>query len=84
MRGNSLESVAPQVAAVVRGFLARGWGIGSGGARGADALAPRAVVVAGPAPYGQSKRQVALVSRFFMEGAQILNESRKSCHRRST
>ena len=33
------ESVAPQVAAVVRAFLARGWGIGSGGARGADAFA---------------------------------------------
>jgi hypothetical protein len=43
------ESVAPQVAAVVRGFLARGWGIGSGGARGADAFALRAVVAAGPA-----------------------------------
>jgi len=27
------ESVAPQVAAVVRGFLARGWGIGSGETR---------------------------------------------------
>src|SRR5499425_763528 len=43
------ESVAPQVAAVVRGFLARGWGIGSGGARGADAYALRAVVAAGGA-----------------------------------
>src|SRR5580765_8581607 len=43
------EAVAPQVADVVRCFLARGWGIGSGGARGADAYALTAVVAAGPA-----------------------------------
>src|SRR5262245_26450735 len=41
------EAVAPQVAAVVRFFLSRGWGIGSGGARGADAYALTAVVNAG-------------------------------------
>jgi hypothetical protein len=34
---------------VVRHFLARGWGIGSGGAAGADAYALRAVVAVGPA-----------------------------------
>ena len=39
------EAVAPQVADVVRCFLSRGWGIGSGGARGADAYALTAVVV---------------------------------------
>jgi hypothetical protein len=43
------ESVAPQVAAVVRFFLSRGWGIGSGGARGADAFALQALVRAGSA-----------------------------------
>src|SRR5215831_7271115 len=48
------ESVAPEVAAAVRGFLARGWGIGSGGARGADAFALRAVVAAGPAACAHS------------------------------
>ena len=43
------EAVAPQGAAVVRGFLSRGWGIGSGGARGADDYVLRAVVAAGSA-----------------------------------
>src|SRR5512132_4274125 len=43
------EAVAPQVADAVRCFLSRGWGIGSGGARGADAYALTAVVAAGPA-----------------------------------
>ena len=43
------EAAAPQVADVVRCFLSRGWGIGSGGARGADAYALTAVVAAGPA-----------------------------------
>src|SRR5690349_24613788 len=38
------EAAAPQVAAVVQFFLSRGWGIGSGGARGADAFALRAVL----------------------------------------
>jgi hypothetical protein len=41
------ESAAPQVAAVVQFFLSRGWGIGSGGARGADAFALQAVLCAG-------------------------------------
>jgi hypothetical protein len=41
------EAAAGQVAAVVRHFLARGWGIGSGGARGADAYALRVMVEAG-------------------------------------
>jgi hypothetical protein len=41
------EAAAPQVAAVVRFFLSRGWGIGSGGARGADAFALHAVLGAG-------------------------------------
>jgi hypothetical protein len=38
---------AAQVAEVVRFFLGRGWGIGSGGARGADQFALEAVVAAG-------------------------------------
>ena len=41
------EACAPQVAEVVGFFLSRGWGIGSGGARGADAFALAAVVGAG-------------------------------------
>ena len=41
------EAAAAPVAAVVRFFLGRGWGIGSGGARGADAYALAAVVEAG-------------------------------------
>src|SRR5215472_7544013 len=48
------ESVAPQVAAVVRFFLSRGWGIGSGGARGADAYALTAVVQAGASACARS------------------------------
>lgn len=38
---------AAQVSEVVRFFLGRGWGIGSGGARGADQFALEAVVAAG-------------------------------------
>ena len=38
------EAAAPQVAEVVQFFLSRGWGIGSGGARGADAFALEAVL----------------------------------------
>src|SRR5438093_2139625 len=41
------EASASQVAEVVRFFLARGWGIGSGGARGAGQFALEAVVAAG-------------------------------------
>jgi hypothetical protein len=41
------EAAAPQAAAVVQFFLSRGWGIGSGGARGADAFAVQAVLRAG-------------------------------------
>src|SRR3990172_3144615 len=41
------EAWASQVAAVVRCFLARGWGVGSGGAQGADQYALEAVVAAG-------------------------------------
>ncbi len=41
------QAWALQVAEVVRFFLARGWGIGSGGARGADQFALEAVVAAG-------------------------------------
>src|SRR5437867_6589434 len=41
------EASAFQVTEVVRFFLARGWGIGSGGARGADQFALEAVVAAG-------------------------------------
>jgi hypothetical protein len=43
------EAFAPQVSAVVGFLLGRGWGIGSGGARGADAYALGAVVAAGQA-----------------------------------
>jgi hypothetical protein len=39
---------------IVRHFLGRGWGIGSGGAAGADAYALRAVVAAGPAACARS------------------------------
>ena len=48
------EAWAPQVAEVVRFFLARGRGIGSGGARGADAFALAAVVAAGPTACARS------------------------------
>jgi hypothetical protein len=41
------EAAAGQVAAAVRHFLTRGWGIGSGGARGADAYALRALIETG-------------------------------------
>jgi hypothetical protein len=48
------EAAAPQVAEVVQFFLSRGWGIGSGGARGADAFALEAVLAAGPAACARS------------------------------
>jgi hypothetical protein len=48
------ETAAGQVAAVVQHFLTRGWGIGSGGARGADAYALRAVIEAGAAACARS------------------------------
>jgi hypothetical protein len=48
------EAAAGQVAAVVQHFLGRGWGIGSGGARGADAYALGAVIQAGPGACGRS------------------------------
>ena len=41
------EAWAPQVAEVVRFFLDHGWGVGSGGARGADQYTLEAVVAAG-------------------------------------
>src|SRR5262245_29023571 len=41
------ESWAHQVAGVVGFFVQRGWGIGSGGARGADQYALAAVVAVG-------------------------------------
>ena len=41
------ESAVPQVADVVGFFLSRGWGIGSGGARGAGDFARPAGVAAG-------------------------------------
>src|SRR5438552_18051012 len=48
------EAWAPQVAEVVRFFLERGWGVGSGGARGADQFALQAVLAAGPAACARS------------------------------
>jgi hypothetical protein len=48
------ESAASQVAAVVQFFLSRGWGIGSGGARGADAFALHTVLRAGSAACARS------------------------------
>jgi hypothetical protein len=45
---------ASQVAAVVGFFIERGWGIGSGGARGADQFALEAVVAAGAAACARS------------------------------
>jgi hypothetical protein len=47
-RARVLPAVAPQVADMVRFFLSRGWGIGSGGARGADDYALTAVLAGGP------------------------------------
>jgi hypothetical protein len=48
------EACAAQVAAAVWFLLGRGWGIGSGGARGADAYALGAVVAAGSAACARS------------------------------
>jgi hypothetical protein len=48
------EASAWQVAEVVRHFVGRGWGIGSGGARGADAFVLRAVLAAGTAACARS------------------------------
>src|SRR5262249_49828273 len=48
------EASASQIAEVVRFFVARGWGIGSGGARGADQFALEAVVAAGAEACGRS------------------------------
>jgi hypothetical protein len=48
------EAFAPQVSAVVGFLFSRGWGIGSGGARGADAYALDAVVAAGSAACARS------------------------------
>jgi len=48
------EAFASQVSAMVRFFLSRGWGIGSGGARGADAFALGAVLAVGPAACARS------------------------------
>src|ERR1700675_4341309 len=42
------------MADVVRCFLSRGWGIGSGGARGADQYALTAVLAAGPSACARS------------------------------
>jgi predicted Rossmann fold nucleotide-binding protein DprA/Smf involved in DNA uptake len=41
------ETSAPQVAAVVRFFVGRAWGIGTGGAGGADEYALEAIVATG-------------------------------------
>ena len=41
------ETAAGQVAAVVRHFVERGWGIGTGGAQGADTFALEAVLATG-------------------------------------
>jgi len=48
------EAGAPQVAEVVRFFLERGWGVGSGGARGADQFTLEAVVAGGRAGCARS------------------------------
>jgi hypothetical protein len=48
------EAWARQVAEVVGFFVTRGWGIGSGGARGADQFALEAVVAAGAAACARS------------------------------
>lgn len=52
------EAWADQVAEVVRFFVGRGWGIGSGGARGADEYARRAVLASGP---GSCRRSVVFL-----------------------
>src|SRR5439155_21635799 len=48
------EAFASPVSAVVGLFLSRGWGIGSGGAQGADVYALGAVLAAGPAACARS------------------------------
>lgn len=48
------EAWASRVAEVVRFFVGRGWGIGSGGARGADEYALRALLAAGRAACARS------------------------------
>src|SRR5262245_19402367 len=48
------EGCAAQVAEVVQFLLSRGWGVASGGARGADAHALNAVVGAGAAACARS------------------------------
>ena len=48
------SSFASHVSSLVGFFVERGWGIGSGGARGADTFALQAVLAMGPRAYQQS------------------------------
>ncbi|MBI4610868.1 MAG: DNA-processing protein DprA [Candidatus Rokubacteria bacterium] len=78
------EAWAPQVAEVVRFFLRRGWGIGSGGARGADEYALRAVLAAGRAacscsvvllPGSLAEARGGLVRVFVRRGGRVVEGS---------
>ncbi len=72
------SSFASEVASVVGHFVERGWGIGSGGARGADTFALQAVVAAGPEASRRSlvclpgRSTSALVRSFARQGGRFV------------
>src|SRR5439155_18055776 len=72
------SSFASDVRSVVGFFVERGWGIGSGGARGADTFALQAVVAAGPEACRRSlvclpgRSTSALVRSFAREGGRFV------------
>src|SRR5437867_11249072 len=68
------EASALQVTEVVRFFLARGWGVGSGGARGADQFALEAVVAASAEAGGRAG--AALGEQFKWGPRSLLSSSR--------
>ncbi|MFQ5946432.1 MAG: hypothetical protein ACE5NC_09335 [Anaerolineae bacterium] len=78
------EAWACPVAEVVRFFLGRGWGIGSGGARGADEYALRAVLAAGPEacsrsvvflPGSLAEARAGLLGTFVRRGGRVVEGS---------
>jgi hypothetical protein len=72
------SSFASHVSSVVGFFVERGWGIGSGGARGADTLALQAVLAMGPAACRRSlvclpgRSTSALVRAFARRGGRFV------------
>jgi hypothetical protein len=72
------SSFASHVQSVVAHFVERGWGIGSGGARGADTFALQAVVAAGPEACRRSlvclpgRTTSALVRSFARQGGRFV------------